>query len=228
MRYFSPLSYQIVLYPSSYPFFIEPFLLMVLKSYSSFYLVYSTGHVHWFFKTSYIPVFIHVNHFSLITQGQMVFPFFFIYGQPFPTFLHLDKLLFDVPLDLVGMSRLFILTATARDGVDLILGYIVFCLWFGRDTFGYRSLLFDLDFFEPMLCSLGRCCNGNCLSNSLFSLDTHHFQNWWLLLGVVSNKRSFSLHYMDGWSWSLVTVRWRLAFDDLNPYDNLTFVPIQG
>ena len=38
---------------------------------------------------------------------------------------------------------------------------------------GYYSRSFDPDFLEPMLCSLGRCCDGSCLYDSSFLLDMH-------------------------------------------------------
>ena len=52
-------------------------------------------------------------------------------------------------------------------------------LWHRADklwwVFGYRSLLFDLPFFELMLCSLGSCCNGGSHLTSSFLLDMHRW-----------------------------------------------------
>ena len=71
-------------------------------------------------------------------------------------------------------------------------------LWW---IFVYHSL-FYLDFLEPILCSLGSCCERGCLLNSLFPLDTPYYHCWWLLLSVVSIKGSLFLYYVYGW-WEL-------------------------
>ena len=90
-------------------------------------------------------------------------------------------------------------------------------LWNSEDrlwwVFRYCFLSLDLDFLEPMLYSLGRCCHGGCLLNSSFLPGTHHYHYWWFLLDVEGNKRFLSLHYKDSGSWSLRTVLWRLAFN---------------
>ena len=90
-------------------------------------------------------------------------------------------------------------------------------LWHRRDrlwwVFRYYSLSSNPDFLEPMLCSLCSCCDGVCLSNTLFLLDMHYYQYERLLLDVVGNERFFSLHYTDSGNWSFGTVQYRLVFD---------------
>ena len=73
-------------------FFIEPFWLLVSKSYSSLYLVNSTGHCSPTCAASF-------KRLSVFLDGS---PFLSIYGQLYPTFWPLPGILpFDVPLALV-------------------------------------------------------------------------------------------------------------------------------
>ena len=70
-------------------FFIQPFWLMVPISYSSLYLVCSTGQcspLHCFFKTSYSLVFFPTNYFNFIPQGRW-FPLSFHISLAIPDFL---------------------------------------------------------------------------------------------------------------------------------------------
>ena len=127
-------------YLSSYCKFLYLAFFIIVSHiiFKSLYLVYSANDCSPKYALLLDVLFFNVLQYFDFIIWKQVFSFFSLYHQPYPTFgFHLVKLLFNVPLVLllVGDTACFVyLTTAAWDGINAVLGHVVFCWGFDSEV----------------------------------------------------------------------------------------------